>query len=69
MEWSWERTARARSAICRTVQIVQMIQSAKCEQNLHWNSLLDPVTFYEWRWEFEIASAVIKLPTVVIVII
>ncbi len=21
--------------------------------------------FYEWRWEFEIASAVIKLPTVV----
>ncbi len=29
-------------------------------------ALLDPVTFYEWRGEFEIASAVIKLPTVVI---
>ncbi len=23
------------------------------------------VNFYEWRWEFKIASAVIKLPTVV----
>ncbi len=35
------------------------------ELNQRWNVLLNPVTFYEWRWEFEIASLVIKLPTVV----
>ncbi len=59
-----ESAARARGAICRTVKSVQIIKNTKHEQNQHWNVLLDPVTFHEWRWEFEIASAVIKLPTV-----
>ncbi len=60
-----ESAVRARGAIFRTVKRIQMIQSAKREQNQRWNSLVDPETFYEWQWEFEIPCAVIKLPTVV----
>ncbi len=64
MDWMILSAARARGAICRTVKSVQMIQSAK-RKIQRWNVLLDPVTFYKWRWEFEMAIAVIKLLTVV----
>ncbi len=50
MEWSPESAAWARGAICWTVS-VQMIQSAKRESIQRWDSLLDPVTFYEWWWD------------------
>ncbi len=60
-----ESAAWARGTICRTFKSIQIIQSAKLEQNRHLNVLLKQVTFHEWRWEFEIASAVIKLSTVV----
>ncbi len=56
-----ESAARAHGAIYRTVENVKMIQSARISAEM----LLDPWFFYEWWLEFEIASAVIKLPTVV----
>ncbi len=54
-----ESAARARGAICRTFKSIQMIQSARISAERCYST---PWFFYEWRWEFEIASAVIKLP-------
>ncbi len=43
-----------------------MRSSDSKRQNQHWNVLLDPVDFFmNGGEEFEIASAVIKLPTLV----
>ncbi len=55
-----ESAARARGAICRTFKSIQMIQSARISAERCYSTRW---FFYEWRWEFEIASAVIKLPT------
>ncbi len=52
-----ESSAQARAAICRTVQSIQMIQSA---------SRISAEACYSTRWQFENASAGIRLPKVVI---
>ncbi len=57
-----ESAAQAHSAICRTVESVQMTQSARISAEMCYSTR---DFFYECWLEFEIASAVIKLPTVV----
>ncbi len=44
------------------LKALKMIQSARISAETCYSTRW---FFYEWRWEFEIASAVIKLPTVV----